>query len=186
MPSTLEKQVPKYAGRVVTREEYIDLPEDGFRYDMIEGVLQVSPSPEFEHANCSSNFHLLLGNFIKKNHLGKIVMKCDVLLPDGGDVIRPDISVILKENLGIIIRHIHGAPDLVAEILSPSTRDRDLGIKADRYLASGVKEFWIIDPKDKTVQVWKNEKSSWKKETGDVLQSTILKGLVIQSKEVFE
>ena len=73
-------------------------------------------------------------------------MKVDILLPDGGDVVRPDITVILNQNMGIVKTHIHGVPDLVAEVLSPSTRTRDLGEKSERYLHNSIPEYWILDP----------------------------------------
>lgn len=112
-------------------------------------------------------------------------MECDVLLPDGGDVLRPDIIVLLNENMNKFKMHIHGAPDIIAEVLSPSTRNRDLGIKATRYLNCGVKEYWIVDPKEKSISVWRNEGTDWKKESGDVLQSNVLPGLEIKSKKIF-
>ncbi len=65
--------------------------------------------------------------------------------------------------------HIHGSPDMVVEILSPSTRNIDLRVKSDRYLNCGVKEYWIVDPKEKTISVWRNENLSLKKETHPVL-----------------
>ena len=85
---------PRYAGLRVTREEYLDLEDDGFLYDMIEGVLCVTPGGSYEH----------------------------------------------------------GAPDLICETLSDSTAKRDPGIKAERYLSNGVKEYWIVDPRDKSMQ----------------------------------
>ncbi len=186
MQTTIEKYLPRYENLRVTREEYLDLEEDGFRYDMIDGVLQMSPSPEFEHANFGNNLNLLFGTYLKIHKIGKVVMECDVLLPDGGDVVRPDISVILNENMNKVKMHIHGAPDIVAEVLSPSTKNRDLGVKADRYLNCGVKEYWIVDPKEKSISVWRNENRVWKKETGNILQSDVLHGLKIVSKDIFE
>ena len=186
MQISIEKQSPRYENLRVSREEYLDLEDDGFRYDMIDGVLYMSPSPNFEHANYAGNFYLIVGNYLKKQKIGKVVMEMDVLLPDGGDVVRPDISVILSENLNKVKMHIHGSPDIVVEVLSPSTRNIDLGIKSDRYLNCGVKEYWIIDPKDKTISVWRNENLTWKKETHLVLYSNILHGLEVLSTEIFE
>ena len=111
----------------------------------------------------------------------------DIFLPDGGDVLRPDLSVILEDNYPIIKRHIHGAPDLVCEILSESTEKRDLGEKADRYLTNGIKEYWIINPKNLTIQVWKNrECKRWEKSDGNLLESEIIPGFRVDSTEVFE
>ena len=186
MPNIIEKHLPRYKNLRVTREEYLDLVEDGFRYDMIDGVLQMSPSPEFEHAKNGNKLNFKILQYLEKNPIAEVVMECDVLLPDGGDVLRPDIIVILNENMNKVKMHIHGAPDIVAEVLSPSTRNRDLGAKADRYLTCGVKEYWIVDPKEKSISVWRNEGTDWKKETGEVLQSNVLFGLGVKSKDIFE
>jgi Uma2 family endonuclease len=77
--------------------------------------------------------------------------------------------VLLSEKQNKVKMHIHGSPDMVVEILSPSTRNIDLRVKSDRYLNCGVKEYWIVDPKEKTISVWRNENLSLKKETHPVL-----------------
>jgi Uma2 family endonuclease len=82
----------------------------------------LSPSPGFEHADRSNQLNLRIGFYLTKNPIAKVVMECDVLLPDGGDVFRPDISFILVSNFHIVKKHIHGTPDIVVEVLSPSTR----------------------------------------------------------------
>jgi Uma2 family endonuclease len=179
--TTITKESPKYSGWKVTREEYLSLPDDGFQYDMIDGVLELSPSGFFEHGNCQVNFGRLLGNFVQEKKVGKLVTEVDIFLPDGGDVLRPDLSFILNQNLSIVKGHIHGVPDLVCEVLSDSTRNRDLGTKADRYLLNGVKEYWIVDPAAKTLFVWINRnKNKWEKKSGEVCESELLKGFVLQ------
>lgn len=185
MNPTLEISIPRYNNLKVTREEYLDLPEDGFKYDMEEGVLHLSPSPGFEHADRTTQLIFRIGAYLSRNPIAKVVSECDVLLPDGGDVLRPDITVILMENMGIVKNHIHGTPDLVVEVLSPSTRHKDLTKKADRYLQNGVKEYWIVDPESKEIEVWHNEKSTWNKKKGSELQSLVLPELLILSKDIF-
>lgn len=179
--TTITKESPKYSGWKVTREEYLSLPDDGFKYDMIDGVLELSPSGFFDHGNLVSRFSYFLQSYLESNRCGKITNEVDIFLPDGGDVLRPDISFILSQNLSIVKGHIHGVPDLVCEVLSDSTRNRDLGIKADRYLLNGVKEYWIIDPAAKTLFVWINRnKNKWEKKSGEVCESELLKGFVLQ------
>jgi Uma2 family endonuclease len=185
MPSTLTQNKPLYDGLKVTREEYLDLREDGYKYDMIDGVLVMSPSAFFEHNDVLSEIISLLRVFLKQNEAGKAVVETDIYLPDGDDVLRPDITVILKENFGIIKGHIHGVPDIVVEILSESTRMRDLGIKADRYLKNGIKEYWIVDPDKKSIELWQNQKDHWKKSQGDELTSSLLKDLIIKKEDIF-
>lgn len=185
MSSTLIQGKPLYNGLLVTREEYLDLEDDGYKYDMKEGVLTMSPSPNFDHAERQGSFYNALKNFLKNKPVGRVVNDVDVFLPDGGDVLRPDISFILNENMGIVKTHIHGAPDLICEILSDSTRDRDLGEKADRYLKNGVKEYWIIDPKKKSIELWQNCIAHWEKSMAENLTSGLLKDLIIKRDDIF-
>lgn len=185
MISELIQSVPLYEGKKVTREEYMHLPDDGFRYDMIDGVLHFAPSPFSAHSFFQTIFLVKLGIYIETKKSAKLFNELDVYLPDGGDTVRPDITVVLNENKKIIGKWIFGTPDLVCEVLSESTRAYDLGKKADRYLSNGVKEFWIIDSDAKTVQVWKNRKTEWKKETASELFSEVLNGFSLNCNDFF-
>lgn len=186
MSGTLAPESPKYVGWKVTREEYLSLPDDGFVYDMIDGVLELSPSAFFDHGNLALNFVFQLKIFLEKFPLGKLTIETDLFLPDGGDVLRPDISFILNENLSIIKGHIHGAPDLICEVLSESTKGRDLGIKADRYLQNGVKEYWILNPMAKTAEVWYNlQKTHWEIHKEKLQKSKLLPGFSVQLDTLF-
>jgi Uma2 family endonuclease len=181
-----EKKTPLYEGRQVTREEYLDLADDGFQYDMIEGELHMSPSAFFEHNKAVSKFLTAIEIFMKKSGIqGELAPETDIFLPDGGDVLRPDVSFIQEKNKRIIIGHIHGTPDLVCEVLSDSTKERDLGVKADRYLANGVKEYWILNPSDKSIYLWFNRGDVWDKKSGSVLQSELLSGLQISLNDIY-
>ena len=178
---------PRYEGWKVSREEYLDLDEDGFKYDMIEGVLHLAPSGEFEHGKLQLTFGFNLIAFLETNDMGKAVTEIDVFLPDGGDVVRPDVSFLLTENLHIVKTHIHGVPDLVCEVLSAGSIKRDLGIKAQRYLKNGVKEYWIIYPKERKLELLVNKnKKEWEKLSTNILKSTFLKGFKINQKEFFK
>lgn len=178
---------PRYVGLHVSREEYLDLEEDGFKYDMIEGVLRLAPSGEFEHGKLQGNLITEINLFLKKNQIGKAVTEIDVFLPDGGDVLRPDISFILSENLSIVKTHIHGVPDLVCEILSTGSMKRDLGVKANRYLKNGIREYWVVYPKEKKLELWLNRnKKEWEKLSTPVLKSSVLKGFKINQKDFFK
>lgn len=187
MAQTLKQATPLYVGLKVTREEYLDLEDDGYKYDMNEGVLELAPSGDFEHGNYQGLFISEINFYLKTNPLGKAVTEIDVFLPDGGDVLRPDISFILFENMQIVKTHIHGTPDLVCEILSPASMERDLGIKAERYLKNGVKEYWVVYSKEKKIELWLNQnKESWKKLNSLILESSLLKGFQINQDEFFK
>ncbi|MDH4263331.1 MAG: Uma2 family endonuclease [Spirochaetia bacterium] len=184
--ATLIQNKPLYEGLRVTREEYLDLPDDGFQYDMIEGELHMSPSSFFNHNRVISNFLTTVEVYLKKTKVGGyLAPETDVFLPDGGDVLRPDISFILEKNKSIIIGHIHGTPDLICEVLSDSTRERDLGVKAGRYLSNGVKEYWILNPTDRSIQLWINRGLNWDKKTAQTLASELLAGLQVSVDDIF-
>ena len=186
MPAIAEKAKLRYHGMKVTREIYLDLEDDGYKYDMINGVLYMSPGAFFLHNRTIFKISKYLGIWMDANFEFEVVSEIDVLLPDGGDVLRPDISIILKENYNIIQGHIHGVPDIVVEVLSDKTKKRDLGEKADRYLKNGVTEYWIIDPDEKKASIWINKnKSDWEKKTGETIGGSVLKGFAIRAHEIF-
>lgn len=170
----------------VTREEYLDLADDGFKYDVIEGVMVMSPSADFFHGKTYGEIFSIIRQHLKIHPLGYLTQETDVFLPDGGDPLRPDISFILNEKKYIIKTHIHGVPDLIVEVLSPATEHRDLGIKAERYLKNGVREYWIADPNAKTLRLWINKGEAWDKKSGDSLDSVLLSGLTIRKSDIWD
>lgn len=181
--SVTEHAGPRYHGLPVTREQYLDLPDDDYSYDMVQGVLFVAPSAEPEHGRVQVRFASVLDQHLRRHPVGVAMVEVDVLFPDGGDVLRPDVSFVLEERRSVLLKHIHGAPDLVAEVLSDSTADRDLSTKAGRYLANGVREYWIVDPRNRTVQLWLNRKTHWEKRSVRILQSEMLPGFEIDQAE---
>lgn len=189
-PAIAERRGAVYHGMPVTRERYLDLPDDGYKYDMIDGVLFVAPSPEPEHGIQHVQFATRLQGHLDQHGGGYAMIEIDVLLPDGGDVLRPDLSFVRKENRGILLKHIHGAPDLVCEVLSDSTARRDLADKAERYLSNGVREYWIVDPRNSTLQLWiqrvdANGARSWEKRDSGNLKSELLPGFVLNAESFF-
>jgi Uma2 family endonuclease len=131
------------------RADYLwESPDDGNRYEVIDGELYVSPPPSWMHQYGLGNLYLCLGSWIKAYGLGKIVPAPTgvVLGPDTG--VEPDLVYVSREREGIIsARGVEGAPDLVVEVLSPSTRATDRGRKMRRYAAAGISHYWILDPR---------------------------------------
>lgn len=185
MGNAQTRSKPRYEGLKVSREEYLSLEDDGFKYDMIGGILHVSPSHSHEHGRTQTRFGHYLHSLLDQTELGEATVEVDLFLPDGGDKLRPDLSFVLKENLSIIQTHIHGNPDLICEVLSDSTAARDLGEKADRYLNNGVKEYWIADPRDRSIQLWINRESFWEKRSGNVLASELLPGFEVETRRLY-
>lgn len=185
MSSIVGEAVPLYAGLAVSREEYLDLSEDGFKYDVEEGVMRVAPSASSDHGSAQGGFIQALRNYLDDHPVGRAFVEVDIFLPDGGDPLRPDVSFVSRERSAIVKQHIHGTPDLVCEVLSDSTAARDLGVKAERYLKCGVAEYWIIDPRNRTVQAWVFRKDSWEKRTGDAPVSELLPGFTAAAARIF-
>lgn len=186
MSVTSQIHRPSYAGAIVTREEYLDLAEDGFKYDVISGVMHVSPSGTADHGDAQLSFGALLRGYLTTHPVGRAFVEVDVLLPDGGDPLRPDVSFVRKERSSLIRQHIHGAPDLVCEVLSDGTADRDLGVKAERYLRCGVREYWIVDPRSRSVQLWLNREARWEKRSTPELLSEILADFQVSADRLFQ
>ena len=149
--------------KVFTYQEYSDLPEDGKRYEVINGDLIMVPGPNTDHQNASGNLEFELRMFVKKHQIGKVYdAPYDVVLGEN-NVFFPDIMFVSNENSKIITeKNITGAPDLIVEILSPATGYYDLTEKKEIYAEFGVKEYWIVDPKKQWVELYSNESKKFK------------------------
>ncbi|MEE8440153.1 MAG: Uma2 family endonuclease [Spirochaetia bacterium] len=132
------------------------IPEDDpFRHEVLDGVHVASPSPVYRHQTISRRIQFQLYEQIELAGLGQVVNAPMDIELGTHDVVEPDVFVILEDNEQIITEtHVRGAPDLIIEILSPSTSGRDLGIKKERYEFFGVPEYWVVDPEAGTVRVF--------------------------------
>lgn len=129
-----------------TYDEYARLPDDGNRYEIIAGELYVSPSPRPNHQAVLVPLILSVGPFIQEHGLGTLYPGPVDLLFAATDYLVPDLAFVRTERAGIVSsRGIEGAPDLVVEILSPSTARRDRGLKRERYANFGVPLYWVMD-----------------------------------------
>ena len=128
-------------------EDIFDAPDDGKIYEVIDGGLYVSPSPSWWHQLAVGNLFAILWNFVHLHDLGKIVPAPLGVILDPEDGVEPDLVYVARERMHIIsARGINGVPDLLVEVLSPSSRARDEGIKLRRYAAAGVPHYWTLDP----------------------------------------
>ena len=143
-----------------TYEEYARLPQPsearGTRFEVIDGELYVTPGPSRRHQQIVVRLTTLLHRFVEENGLGEVLVSpFDVLFAEG-DYVEPDLLFVRSDRLGILTeRGAEGPPDLLVEILSPSTSARDLGLKLDRYRLFGVAEYWVIDPDERALRVWR-------------------------------
>lgn len=149
--STMQTTIP------TTWEDVERMPEDGNRYEFIGGRLYMTPAPVIRHHRVSRRLHSSLMRVLADGGHGE-VFYAPVLVefPGTSDRVQPDILFVSSERRGIIgEKAVLGAPDLVVEILSPSTAHRDRGIKLDLYARRGVREYWIVDPNEDVVDAWR-------------------------------
>ncbi|MXY46704.1 MAG: Uma2 family endonuclease [Chloroflexi bacterium] len=176
----------------LTVQDYLDIPEeDEKRYELIGGELYMAPAPTWEHQESIGNLVSMLRDFVRANGLGRVVASpIDVFLSDT-DVFQPDIVFISNDRLHIIHSDgLHGAPDLVIEMLSPSTEQRDLTLKRERYEMFGVGEYWLADTVAKTITVLRARDGTFEQVGVFVEETTVetplLPGLRAQVSEVFD
>lgn len=135
-----------------TAADYRSMPEDGKRYQLIEGELIVAPAPNTFHQIVQVNLVQILQTYLLKKPIGTLLCApCDVYLDDH-NVYQPDLLFVTRAHAERIQHDgIHGAPDLVIEILSPSTAAQDRR-KRGNFAAAGTVEFWQIDPALRQIQ----------------------------------
>jgi Uma2 family endonuclease len=138
----------------LTYEQFRQLPDDGKRYELVHGEVHVTPAPTTRHQFTLQNLEGSLRPHVIKDHLGEVfIAPLDVRLSED-TALQPDLIFISNARAGIIQENwIEGAPDLVVEVLSPSTAAHDRATKLKIYAEVGVPEVWFIDPKAKTVEV---------------------------------
>ena len=177
----------------LTYEDFLELPEDGKRHEIIDGEHYVTASPVTRHQLILGNLHFAIKAFLRERDLGEVFLSpLDVLFSDF-DIVEPDLIYLSRERWSILTEaNLQGAPDLVMEILSPGTRGRDLGIKRKLYERSGVQEYWIVDPEEETIEVLRHageigfERAALlRREAEDTLSTPLLPGLEVRLAEIF-
>jgi len=149
-----------------TRLTYRDLqqiPPDRNRYELIEGELFVAPAPNIGHQRKAFRLARILAEYVEKHGLGEVLIApCDVVL-DPSTVLEPDIVFVSKARQSIVTPAcIEGAPDLVVEVLSDSSRTIDRFVKRDRYAEFGVTEYWLLDPLEPRLEVLRLEGAKYR------------------------
>lgn len=131
------------------------MPDDGKRYELINGEVFVSPSPSEKHQRASGRLFLSMGSHVERKNLGRVYYAPFDVVFGEKTALQPDLLFVSKARLGIIgPEYIIGAPDLVVEILSPSRPAYDRVTKLEQYALYGVPEYWIIDPMAESVEIY--------------------------------
>ncbi len=176
----------------LTYVDYLLFPEDGQRHEILDGEHYVTAAPYLRHQRILLRLALVLGPFIETHGLGQLFLSpVDVLL-SRHDIAQPDLAFVSNQRLPILTdRNIQGAPDLVVEILSASTRRADESVKLDIYERFGVEEYWLVDPSRDAVTVYRLDSGHFSKAAElsakgeDSLTTPLLRGLEISVAHIF-
>jgi Uma2 family endonuclease len=179
--------------RKLTYDDYVLIPEDGRRHEILDGEHYVTASPFYRHQRASGRLHGSMEPFVYERKLGVVLSAPMDMILSPHDVAQPDLLFISNARMGIVTwKNIQGAPDLVVEILSDGTRRQDEGVKLDRYDRFGVREYWTIDPDERSTRIYRRTGDRFRlaeelsAASGDVLTTPLLPGLEIPLATIFE
>jgi Uma2 family endonuclease len=193
MPGS-EDVKPTVPGVKLTYDDYVLFPEDGNRHELIDGEHFVTPTPIRKHQAIVTNLTGLIWSYLQEQPIGRVfTAPFDVIFSDH-DVVEPDVIYVSHERAALIetAPWIRGAPDLVVEIGSPSTRKRDETIKRRLYERFGVLEYWVVDPEIDAIKVFRRVDDRYTRvselllEHDEVLTTPRLPGLELRLAKIFE
>jgi len=177
----------------VTADEFLAIPPDGKRYELIDGEFITHSTPYVRHQAVLGNLLFRLGHYCVSNGVAEVFPgPLDVVLSDDS-VVEPDGMVIRKERWSIVgENYIVGAPNIIVEIVSDETRKLDEFVKRKLYERYGVDEYWIVDPVIEVVKIYRRDGTSFERaadistETGGDIASPLLPDFALDVKLVFE
>jgi len=175
--------------RVWTYEDYLKLPDDGKRYEIIDGVLYVTPSPLTAHQAMSKYLQFTLYQLELAGQGWVWNAPLDVRMP-GADPVQPDLIFVGLEQRSIMKRkYIRGVPKLLIELLSPSTARYDRVVKLNKYASCGVSHYWIGDPAQRTLELFRLAGGTYEVQAslgpGDRFEHPDFQGLVLDLDALF-
>ena len=140
----------------LTCDDLARMPDDGMRHEIIDGVHYVTPAPAVRHQVLAMRLGTAISNYLEINLIGVVLAAPVDTVFTRWDVVEPDLLFVADDQRSIMTEpNVQGAPALVAEVLSPGTKKRDLGVKKDLFERGGVREYWIVDPKANTVTIYR-------------------------------
>jgi len=183
---------PPAPGVKLTYDDLVHFPDDGKRHELIDGEHYVTPAPVPRHQAIALSIAAPMWEYLRRHPVGTVYMApIDIVFSDF-NVVEPDVLFISKARMGVLTeKNIQGAPDLVVEVGSPSTRRRDEKIKHQLYERSGVSEYWVVDPDLDLIKVYRLVEGHYgparelNLDKGDVLTTPLLPGLELPLTTIF-
>ncbi len=175
--------------RRLTVEDYRKLPDDDWRYQLIDGEIIMAPASNFFHQRILMNLVRLLGP-VEEEKLGQLLCAPLDLFLDDQNVYQPDILFVSRSRESIIDNDgLHGAPDLIVEILSAHTARYDLNAKRSAYARAGVRELWFVFPEARRVDIYQPaenfESPTASRSLGEIFRSPLFPELEISTDKIF-
>jgi Uma2 family endonuclease len=174
-----------------TYEDYLRLPDDGWKYEIIQGRLCMTPAPAPQHQRVILRLSTQLMTFVDERGLGEVfIAPLDVILPKGlGTPVQPDIFFVATQDAEIVgEKYVKGVPSLIVEILSPSNWLDDRRTKLEIYAEAGVTEYWIADPRERTIEVFTLNEDRYdlhgRFAAGETASSRLLAGFEVAVNEI--
>ncbi len=185
------ERVVRPTKRVWTYQDYLDLPNNGCRYEIIKGELYMSNAPSSAHQFAVTKLIIQMGSFVLQNDLGMVLTApFEVHLAEDTRPVQPDVLFIKAERWPTTeVKFFEGAPDLVVEVISPSSVRTDRDIKFAVYEQAGIAEYWLIDPKAQLVEIYTLSAGKYallgQFVNDEVIQSNVLAGLNMVARSLF-
>ncbi|SRR5581483_2343477 len=176
--------------RLLTGDDLLKMPDDGFKYELKRGELIKMPPPGVDHGDYGSNIHGPLWQYARSRRLGKVFPEVGYKLESNPDTVRaPDVSFIARERITPGHRYPSywpGAPDLAVEIVSPGDSAQELREKVAEYLAAGARLVWLVYPRTQTVTVYRANGTVEERTVGQTLDGEdVVPGFSLPVAEVF-
>jgi len=151
------------AGRIkLGWEDFLELPDDANRYELLDGALVMTPPPSVRHQIVLGNLYRVLDAHVRNAGLGTVLFAPLAVRLDETTIAEPDLVYVASDRAHLIGEQaINGAPDLLVEILSPSTAKRDRTIKCQLYARLGVEHYWLVDPKAERLETFERSGESY-------------------------
>ena len=190
-----DRLLPQYAGLRMAADEFLQISEDGFNYELIDGIVMMTPSPTPKHQAVLMEIAAQIALYLRNHPAGQVFPETDVPLgrgPTGGDLVyRPELVFLRSERLPEITDRITGAPDLVVEVVSRGSRRFDSETKKNDYERAGVLEYWLIDPERNEMIFFRLERGGFVEVApqADGFASTAVPGFVldlVRVRDAFE
>ncbi len=175
----------------LTYEDYLNGPEIKQRYDIVDGMMIMASSPNLARQRILRRLSLELDRFVTHRELGEILFApLDVIIRrEPLRARQPDLMFVSHERSSILDQVVEGAPDMVAEILSPGNTRAELADKLEDYAAIGVRECWLVSPEAGTVETLTLTEGNWERAAlrgvGDSVHTDVLRGLELGVSSIF-